>query len=307
MYVRLPKFIEPDESYVYRLVKPLYGLSDAGRQFYLKLKKILSENGYVPTLGDSCFWRKYGKDGGLQGFLVCHVDDLAVNGHKEFVDETVALLKKELTISKVVKDEFRFCGLDLKQLPGRIELSMEEYVRSMFIAPIPAKTKKNAKLTGKQQTMIRAIVGALSWVSMNVRLDLSYGTHELSKRLSDPTIKDLQFANYMVKKAKERQNKMVYRNLGKPEDLRVIGFSDASFNTDKRSTGGQVILLGNKRNEDVSPIMWKTKLIRKVCRSSKDAELLSLGTVADHAIHLGKQLEEILFNVKNGNRYRRYW
>ena len=63
VYVRLPKFIEPDESYVYRLVKPLYGLSDAGRQFYLKLKKILTENGYVPTLGDSCFWRKYGKDG----------------------------------------------------------------------------------------------------------------------------------------------------------------------------------------------------------------------------------------------------
>ena len=32
VYVKLPKFIEPDESYVYRLRKPLYGLSDAGRQ-----------------------------------------------------------------------------------------------------------------------------------------------------------------------------------------------------------------------------------------------------------------------------------
>ena len=31
---------------------------------------------------------------------------------------------------------------------------MEEYVKSMFQAPIPAKTKKNTKLTNKQETMI---------------------------------------------------------------------------------------------------------------------------------------------------------
>ena len=43
VYVKLPKFMNPDDSWAYKLEKPLYGLSDAGRKFWLKLKKILKE------------------------------------------------------------------------------------------------------------------------------------------------------------------------------------------------------------------------------------------------------------------------
>ena len=78
------------------------------------------------------------------------------------------LLKRELTISKVVKNQFRFCGLDLNQKDGKIELSMEDYAKSLFIAPIPNKTKTTAKLTPKQMTMLRGQIGALSWLSTNV-------------------------------------------------------------------------------------------------------------------------------------------
>ena len=101
----------------------------------------------------------------------------------------------------MVHDSFRFCGLDLVQKKGRIELSMEDYCKSMFLAPIPAKTRKNASLTFKQETMLCAIVGNLSWLALNVRLDLCYGTHQLSQKLQSGTIKDLQTANYLVKKA----------------------------------------------------------------------------------------------------------
>ena len=65
-----------------------------------------------------------------------------------------------------------------------------------------------------------------------------------------------------------------------------------------------MVFLGNKRNDQVTPILWRSKIIRKACRSSKDAELLSLGAVCDQAIHLGKQLEEIIYNKKDGNRFR---
>ena len=63
-------------------------------------------------------------------------------------------------------------------------------------------------------------------------------------------------------------------------------------------------MIGNKYDTRVSLIGWKSKLIRKACRSSKDAELLTLSTVSDHAIHVGKQLEEILDRKKNGNKYK---
>ena len=57
--------------------------------------------------------------------------------------------------------------------------------------------------------------------------------------MANATIKDLQYSNYLVKKANERQNKITYRSLGKVEDLTVIGFSDASFKTDEKSTVAQ--------------------------------------------------------------------
>ena len=75
VYVKLPKFMNPDESYAYKLEKPLYGLTDAGRKFWLRLKKILKDDGFVQTLGDDCFYRKYGKDGKLSGFEVEYKTD----------------------------------------------------------------------------------------------------------------------------------------------------------------------------------------------------------------------------------------
>ena len=161
----------------------------------------MKENNYISTLEDECFFRRYDEKGNLQEFVIVHVDDLAMDGSIEFVDNTVALLKKNLTISKVVKGNFRFCGLDLFQKVGKTVLSMEDYAKSMFLAPIPAKIKKKSSLTAKQLTILRAQIGSLSWLSMNVRMDLSYETHELSKRMANATIKDLQYSNYLVKKA----------------------------------------------------------------------------------------------------------
>ena len=63
-------------------------------------------------------------------------------------------------------------------------------------------------------------------------------------------------------------------------------------------------MVGNRTDTRVSPIAWKSKLIRKACRSRKDAELLSLSAVCDHAIHVGKQLEEILYRNRDGTKYK---
>lgn len=63
-------------------------------------------------------------------------------------------------------------------------------------------------------------------------------------------------------------------------------------------------MLGNVKNESVTPLLWKTKIIKKVCRTSKDAELLSLSTLCDYSIHLGKQQEEMIYNVRDGSKYR---
>ena len=68
----------------------------------MKLKKILKENKYISTLGDECFFRRYDEKVSLEGFLIVHVDNLAIEGTEKFVKNTVVLLNKNLTISKLV-------------------------------------------------------------------------------------------------------------------------------------------------------------------------------------------------------------
>ena len=65
-----------------------------------------------------------------------------------------------------------------------------------------------------------------------------------------------------------------------------------------------LLLLGSRKNDRIIPILWKTKLIHKACRSSKDAETIALGQAADYGIYTAKQLEEILYGTKDGVKFK---
>ena len=154
IYVRLPKEFEPDESYVYKLKKPLYGLSDAGRQFWLKVSKMFKENGYESVIGDECLYRKVDKEGNLIGLVIIHVDDFVYNGTAEFVKQIEDLVHKELTVSKVEKNELRFCGVDYKQTKDGVLASMEDYCESIqeYPAKLLNKEKKTKELDNEQKS-----------------------------------------------------------------------------------------------------------------------------------------------------------
>ena len=47
---------------------------------------------------------------------------------------------------------------------------------------------------------------------------------------------------------------MVFKRIGRKEDLCVIGVCDASYHYDDRSVAGEIIMQGNKSNERAAPI-----------------------------------------------------
>ena len=59
------------------------------------------------------------------------MDDFEVTGTNDFVEEIILVVEKELTISKVEEDKFRYTGLDVKVILDGIEISMEEYAKSL--------------------------------------------------------------------------------------------------------------------------------------------------------------------------------
>ena len=127
--------------------------------------------------------------------LLTHVDDFIYNGSEEFVKHVEELFKKELSVSKVEKDSFRFCGLDIKQEAGKIVVSMEDYAEAIIETEIPKRAKNEDKLNEDQMTVMRRLAGQTQWLAQQCRMDISYGAHQLSKRSRQVTIKAVSYTH----------------------------------------------------------------------------------------------------------------
>ena len=80
----------------------------------------------------------------------------------------------------------------------------------------------------------------------------------LAKNQKRAMLKDLRDVNRILKIGHENESKVMFQRVGQKEDLCVIGVCDASYHHDDNLVGGEMIMLGNKKTEDVSPIYWKS-------------------------------------------------
>ena len=298
VFVEPPKDIKK-EGFIWKLKKPIYGLEDAGRKFWLKVDKIFKARGMKTLHGDSAFY--YLHDGEtLQGMILCHVDDFSISGKKDFVESITGLLKENFTISKVESSAFRFTGIDIVKTIEGIEVSMEDYAQSIEEIKEIRKAGNDESLTKTEYKVFRKYAGKIQWLAENVRPDLAIVGLNMSMKNKDATIGDLKKVNKIVKKVKSKESKMKFGKIGKREDLKIYGLGDASYKCDSKSIGGNLILVGNKKNDKVSPIYWKTKTIKQVCHSAKDAETRNLIKLVDDSVYLAKGVEQLIFGDNGG-------
>ena len=59
------------------------------------------------------------------------MDDFYIAGTPDFVKQIIEHVGRELTVSKVEEDCFRFTGLDIKKVDDGIEVSMKDYAESL--------------------------------------------------------------------------------------------------------------------------------------------------------------------------------
>ena len=60
--------------------KPLYGLNDASRKFWLRIKEVFKNFGLKKLVGDEALYYKHDENGKLIGLLSTHVDDFSLAG-----------------------------------------------------------------------------------------------------------------------------------------------------------------------------------------------------------------------------------
>ena len=115
---------------LWKLQTTVYGLNDAARVWYLRVKEELIKVKAVMSKFDEAvfFWRV---DGKLHGILECHVDDFIFGGLDVFEDNVINKLKEKFHISQEENQAFRYIGLEVKQTDQEIIIQRKKCITEL--------------------------------------------------------------------------------------------------------------------------------------------------------------------------------
>ena len=281
-----------DKDKLWKLRKCVYGLSDAGRLWYVSLKeKLLSLNTKISRF----YWQINEK---LEGIIAIHVDDFIYGGTPKFLNEVIEGIKAIFPVSSEKHCGFTYLGIEFqKHQDGAVSLSQKKYIEQLQPIQLSAKrqAQRNNEANSDEYKKYRSLCGQLNWLSTRTRPDLAFDTCILSNRLKDTSVNDLKIMNKVIKKVKGNSGtKLVYRPLKDIEQAELVTFSDASYGklSDGGSQGGYIIFLRANTNS-MNVISWKSVRLNRVCRSPEAAEALALMEAASTCVVLAACISEL--------------
>jgi hypothetical protein len=108
---------------VYKLLRNLYGLKDAGKTWFAFLKKGLLERGWKPSTINGCLFTK---DGIL---LVVYVDDaILISPHKHLIMKEIASLQRDYDLTDDGELQDYLGTRFVRKSDGSIELSQPKMI-----------------------------------------------------------------------------------------------------------------------------------------------------------------------------------
>ena len=277
-----------------RVRKGVFGLSDAPRQWYLRLHRALTELGWTRNPMDAACWMLWNeKHDKLLGLCLSHVDDLLVGGNEE-ARASILSLEKALGFGSVEHGSFNYCGKRITQQDdGVITVTMREYHENIKPVEVPARRRAHpeSELSPSEHKQLRGILGSLQWLVAQTRIDQGFALSSIQGE-SRPTIGTLLRANLLVKKFKQSGDfGLTFRpmNLDGAGVMVVTDSSlgnvckDGSVNGSMKdkvySQSSYVVLLGDAalmRGEEgtFNLLDARSHRLSRVCRSTYAAELL---------------------------------
>ena len=293
VHVRPPKNIKK-AGVIWKLLKPLYGLSDSSRNWYFTLTKTLKELGLEQSSYDKALFyiRSVNK---LEGVLVVHVDDLLFSGNKKFL----AIVKRLCDIFKISKSESGCCkyiGLDISESDDGLVLTQDNYCELIQSIPVHAarKNELDSPLSKEELTQYQSLLGKLNWLSCNTRPDLKFDVFYFSQYNKHPLIKHLNELNSVAKRVHKSQVNILFPRLD-IKKLRMLVYSDASLgNLDDKLKSCKAYIVFLADDTRACPLTWNCKKIDRVCSDTLEAETRAMKFGVIHGIALNSFLSELL-------------
>ena len=133
VYIKPPP--EANTNMLWQLNKCIYGLADAPRCFYLRLREVLYESGASVSQLDEALFFAHDKNGHLIGVIACHVDDLLYGGTSQFHHEVINNLCDKLEFGSKNSSAFTYIGMHVQQHQNHT-ISLDQHSFTDSIAPI---------------------------------------------------------------------------------------------------------------------------------------------------------------------------
>ena len=216
------------------------------------------------------------------------------------------VVQEQLKFGKVEDTSFKYCGRTISQTDEGIVVQCPhglEKTRPIMLST-GRKRDRTAQATPEEQGQLRSVLGSLNWIVRVCRPDLAYDTNRLQTCVQRPIVQDLVDANSLLRRAQmTKDQKLVYGwKQFDFDSMEIISITDASHAADYdlsasgmkmgfRSQSGRVLAVGGPEvmrsgTGHIHLLEWKSQVIRRVCRSTLQAESLSMLAGYEDAEHL---------------------
>ena len=203
------------------------------------------------------------------------------------------------------KNVFKYCGRDVVKDKDGIHItcpSLIDQVRPIYLT-VEERKKKQEKITEAQRQQLRSIIGSLAWLARVCRPDLAYAASKLQSNAHTATYEDIRYANTVTSIAHKTKSAGIHCPLRafRFEDAGIVGMQDSSFANDHdvnsegkklefRSQRGRLLGLGPPKFKEAKQGNFCSWTIKRVCRSTLQAEAMSLISGMGEAEHVRMML-----------------
>ncbi|CAN0007851.1 unnamed protein product, partial [Sphacelaria rigidula] len=256
VYMRLHEGCSVLTDVTVKLEKSIYGIKQAGRQWFCLLCQTLPEDvGMVQCEADPCVF-KMADAGEVRVILVVHVDDILISGFEEYVGKVGQILNKTFPTDNLGEVTWYMeCAVDRDWDRGMLSVTQTTFTDTLLkrfevrgFSEIPASVSvKLGSTTGEDKKVSRPYrnaVGGLMWLETVTRPDIANSVRALARQSHDPYERHWEAVVKVLKYLNE--TKKVGLTFKKAHDgLSVYCDVDyAKKETDRRSVSGVAVMYG---------------------------------------------------------------
>ena len=303
IYMQAPDGVDVPPGHVLHLLRSIYGLKQAARNWNQLCAGHLIKMGFVQSGADPCLFVHPMRN----MIVLVYVDDIPIAARRDTDD--IAWFKKGFQARFKIKDLGkinRILGVDVirNREAGTLRLDQSHYVRDALAGmrmvtdkSRPTETPMDRNCSLRKATPVdertdkhayQQQVGKWMYLAVLTRLDISYCLGKLSQYVSDPTTTHrgaLKRLSCYIRSTADLG--IQYTRSNKPF---LYGYSDLSFADNKdtrRSTLGSIFFLAG------CPISWSSRKQKSVATSTAEAEYMALSGCAKQSQWLAQILRDM--------------